>query len=423
MRLFRREYAKPIPPNATTTTSKDGEIIVRWRGRTGFPESGRPHPTKAGFVLVECRRWTGVYTDEHGKRKYVALFTSRPASEKELIRLRDTAERIRCGDISPGQVARGDKDLGQIIDEWGKAILAKDATKLHSRTSVYRVKRIAGAIKAALPIDFTGDRVQSALKSFRDASPGISAQTSNHYLTCCKSFLTWCVRQRYLESMPITGAEPVECESRRTFTRRALTAEELAKLITSTLVHVVHQSPLSGPDRAAMYLVAAYTGFRVGEIAKLSRESFDLDADPPRITLPGSATKNKREAVQPIPESVADHLRGWLATKANDGPLWPGYRWRTGKVADLVRCDLKAAGIEAETPAGRIDFHALRTTFATMLARSGVPIQHAQKLMRHSSPDLTVKHYTRLGLVDLGEQVAKLPQLAPKLAPDSCESA
>lgn len=42
---------------------------------------------------------------------------------------------------------------------------------------------------------------------------------------------------------------------------------------------------LCGPDRAALYTVAAYTGFRVRKLANLTTASFSLDADPPTATV------------------------------------------------------------------------------------------------------------------------------------------
>ncbi len=76
----------------------------------------------------------------------------------------------------------------------------------------------------------------------------------------------------------------------------------------------------------------------------------------------------------------------------------------------MLRTDLEAAGIvHAGDDGERVDFHALRTTFVTQLARSGVSLVDAQKLARHSTPTLTAKNYTRLTLHDLAGAVSKLP--------------
>ena len=42
----------------------------------------------------------------------------------------------------------------------------------------------------------------------------------------------------------------------------------------------------------------------------------------------------------------------------------------------------------------KVDFHALRNTFTTKLARAGVPQRLVQELMRHSDPRLTAMVYT-----------------------------
>ncbi len=85
--------------------------------------------------------------------------------------------------------------------------------------------------------------------------------------------------------------------------------------------------------------------------------------------------------------------------------------WAVEKRATrTLKQDLKAAGIPFKDATGRVfNFHALRTQYGTWLALSGVPIQHAQRLMRHSTPMLTTKFYTKLGDADLAAQLRKMP--------------
>ena len=49
----------------------------------------------------------------------------------------------------------------------------------------------------------------------------------------------------------------------------------------------------------------------------------------------------------------------------------------------------------------KVDLHALRHTFATRLARAGVELVQAQKLLGHSDPKLTAEVYTHLAPDDL----------------------
>ena len=73
-----------------------------------------------------------------------------------------------------------------------------------------------------------------------------------------------------------------------------------------------------------------------------------------------------------------------------------------------LRKDLEAAKIPVETPDGVIDVHALRVTYGTLLARAGVSLAQAQKLMRHSTPALTANIYTRLEMDDARDAVARI---------------
>ncbi len=79
--------------------------------------------------------------------------------------------------------------------------------------------------------------------------------------------------------------------------------------------------------------------------------------------------------------------------------------------APMLKRDLEPAGIEYENEYGKADFHALRHTFCSLLARSGVQPQTAQRLMRHSDINLTMKHYTHILLDDKRMAVSSLPRI------------
>jgi len=84
------------------------------------------------------------------------------------------------------------------------------------------------------------------------------------------------------------------------------------------------------------------------------------------------------------------------------------------KPADMLKRDLKAAGIPYRDASGRVaDFHALRHTFITRLARSGVAPAVAKSLARHSTITLTMDHYTHTLMEDERSALDRLPALAP----------
>jgi hypothetical protein len=80
---------------------------------------------------------------------------------------------------------------------------------------------------------------------------------------------------------------------------------------------------------------------------------------------------------------------------------------------NTLRKDLAAAGIPFKTDDGVVDFHALRVTYCTLLARAGVGLAQAQRLMRHSDPKLTANIYTRLELSDGQTAVDKINVTVP----------
>ncbi|HKM54691.1 MAG TPA: tyrosine-type recombinase/integrase, partial [Isosphaeraceae bacterium] len=81
--------------------------------------------------------------------------------------------------------------------------------------------------------------------------------------------------------------------------------------------------------------------------------------------------------------------------------------------------DLRSAGIAYTTDEGTADFHALRHTYITALAKSNAPVKIVQTLARHSTPVLTLGVYAHVGLYDQAPALDALPDLtqpAPRSA-------
>jgi len=72
--------------------------------------------------------------------------------------------------------------------------------------------------------------------------------------------------------------------------------------------------------------------------------------------------------------------------------------------------DLDATGIPKCTAEGKVDFHASRTAYLSLVIEAGASVKEAMVLGRHSSPDLTMNTYARARenrLAELTEKVAK----------------
>ncbi len=162
---------------------------------------------------------------------------------------------------------------------------------------------------------------------------------------------------------------------------------------------------------AAQVGLAVNSGFRASELALLVPLAFDLEGEGPVVTLGADKTKNGKAAIQPLPQELAEALKGYLNGRPEDAPVWPG-NW-ADDAAKMLRIDLDAAGVPyvVEGPDGPLfaDFHALRHTFIALLDRAGATLKEAMQLARHSDPKLTMAVYGRAQLHDLQETVGRLP--------------
>ena len=154
------------------------------------------------------------------------------------------------------------------------------------------------------------------------------------------------------------------------------------------------------------------TGPRKGEIASLTPVSFNLDANPPTITVDAADSKHRRKDVLPLHPELVAMLRDWLKGMKPTDRLFP--RLAGKKTWVMVKNDLERAGIPYRNHAGIADFHAAgRHTHITELLRNGASIPEAQKLARHSDVKMTMR-YTHIGIDDQARALAALP--APKPA-------
>jgi integrase len=176
---------------------------------------------------------------------------------------------------------------------------------------------------------------------------------------------------------------------------------------------------LSGADRFHLYATACGTGFRAAALASLLPESFDLDADPPTVTLAARSNKSRKTKVQPLPPDVAELLREYLRGRAAGRPVWGGTWAKAFKAAEMLRSDLEAAGIPyaVEGPDGPLyaDCHALRHTYLTLGGKAGIDLRTLQELAGHSKPELTAR-YSHRRLYDLAGAVEKLPNFLSEQA-------
>ena len=266
-------------------------------------------------------------------------------------------------------------------------------------------------------------------RTIRRRRDGLSARSINRRLTALKGFTAWMLKNERIRTDPLKQIPKRNIKADRRRRRRALEDPELAALLAAAEAGPDYRG-MTGHDRAMLYRVAVGTGLRASELASITPESFDL-ADPARasVIVEAAYTKNGEQADQPITPDLAAAVAEYLKARTRGEPVW---RIPT-RTATMLRRDLAAARekwlaaaptprqqderersghLTAEDPSGRVvDFHALRHTFITRLARSGALPAVAMKLARHSSITLTMDFYTHILVTDERAALAQLPAI------------
>lgn len=170
-----------------------------------------------------------------------------------------------------------------------------------------------------------------------------SPRTSNAYLTAIKGFSKWLVRDRRASEDVLLHMSHLNTKVDLRRQRRTLTADETARLIAAAASGEEYRG-LSGPDRAALYQVALNTGLRVGELASLTAQSFDLDSEPPTVAVEAAYSKHRRRDVLPIRADLAAVVRDYLRRRkpTNGERLWCG-TWSDWGAAKMIKADLASA--------------------------------------------------------------------------------
>ena len=398
-------------------------------------------------VREKSKTYWGRVADASGKVRPVALCDDADTAESMLAEMKQRAKRIARGDIDPFEDHRK-QPLTSHLDDFEAALLAKEATAKQAQQVASRCRKIIDGCRFKMLADLSPSAVAGYLRERRQA--GLSIQTSNHYLAGIKSFTNWLVKDRRIPTNPLTHLAKLNAKVDIRHERRALTTDELARLIQAAEQSKKTYRELDGTTRAMLYRLAAMTGLRASELSSLTPASFDLAADTPTVTLEAGYSKHRREDVLPLHPDLVARLRQWFADRdrqadderaflafdraadAKPERLFPG-SWPE-KAAKIFRADLHFARVawrnevksnaaewkqrSASTflspvdDAGRVaDFHGLRHTFVSNLVTGGVHPKVAQQLARHSSIALTMDRYTHLGLIDMTAGLSALPNI------------
>jgi len=385
-------------------------------------------------VKGKSKKWWGRYRDATGVERRVPLAVDKTAAQAMLNEVLRKVEREKAGLIDPTEEQRK-RPLSEHVADFKRYLKNKGVTPKQVHTASAQLQCMIDGNKWKLIGDISASGALDFLGGLREA--GKSAQTYNHYLKSAKQFTRWLVRDRRALVDPLAHLSKLNVSTDRRHDRRALTTEEFTLLIEAAQDGKVIET-IPGADRAMMYVLAGWTGFRKGEIGSLTRRSFRLDDEPATATVAASFSKRKRQDTQILHPEVVRRLNEWLATKPDlkvDDLLFPvsgrvpgGKERKTHK---MMKLDLEAARkkwiADGETPEEQerrtktdflcyesddglfADFHSNRHLVITSLERAGLSPKMAQTLARHSDLRLTLGVYTHVGLCHQTVAIHSLP--------------
>jgi integrase len=301
-------------------------------------------------------RWVGWY--EGGKKRAKALPSK--ALAKHFCQIKYTQLN---SDVFTGIVTA---DWHHIVDEYQKAKQVEGLCE----ASIYEARLTLGHFERLIGPDSSKRINQNILDKFvLERGKEVKKTTLNKDIRNLNAFLHWAVRNRFIA--PGLEVKKIKIVQKPVM---ALTTQQVQALLAATSRY---------PTLRLRVLVAVTTGLRRGDIEAIRIGDIHFD----RNTL---TTRNRKArkamAERPIPEPIMTELSNQVAT-LSDGQdtlfndRFSPKRWeKVRKAVDLP--DLK--------------FHDLRKTFASLLAQKGVSTAVTQRLLEHSSPQLTNDVYTNV---------------------------
>jgi len=295
---------------------------------------------------------------ESGKRKAKALPTKALAEHYRRIKYTQLNSDVFTGVVSI--------DWVQMKEEYSHYKQVKgdvQATLYETALTLSHFERLIGRLSSKQITQNTID------KFILDRGKEVKRSTLNKDIRNLKAFVRWCRKNRYLNgdielSMLKEDERPV----------KSLSGTQIQELLTASL---------SYPALRMRILLALGTGLRRGDIE--SWRVSDLDFENCSVTTRSTKTR-KSMGSRPVPVPIMAELKKYVSD------LPP----KQDKI--FKRCFNKSRWDKVRQKVGLEDFkfHDLRKVFGSVLAQNGVSTVVIQKLLEHSSPDLTNKVYTNV---------------------------
>ncbi|MEN6642750.1 MAG: tyrosine-type recombinase/integrase [Armatimonadia bacterium] len=250
------------------------------------------------------------------------------------------------------------------------------------------------------------DLKEATIRQFLASRDGVGARRLNHYREAIDRFCQWLVRTGDLTANPTAGIGKIR-EPRKLVP--TFTEEELQALLSKP-----DRRTLLGQRDHLFMLLLLDTGVRLSEALSLTLDDLDLTRGTLRVM-----GKGNRERVAGFSPVLERHLRKYLQSRrqvlgqngyGNCQWLFPSNV--AGKcTAKALQMRLKLYAQQAQIRRVRVSPHTFRHTFALYFVRNGGSPFHLQKILGHTSLDMS-RRYCELADVDFLTKQRELSPLA-----------
>ncbi len=380
--VYRESYSKPMQRGAEVFTRK-GERFARWTDRRGRKRTAKVTTPSEGAhagterLLIEAATYTAKYRDGTGRvRKVATGCRSADAAQRVLTELERRADRVRSGMATAAEDAVLDyrtAALAAHVDAYLEHLGAKRGKGGKPTVSPRHVANVRHCLKRAISgcgfarlSDLSRDTVERW--AMRAEADGMCARTINAHLSAMTAFASWCVESRRLVANPLARLRKRDERADPRRPRRALTEDELRRLLTVARLRPLAEygratvkradadgrddkrsrrtwtkAPLTldaladaealarkalhkrpdfiaelehrGRERALVYKTLVLTGLRKGELASLTVGQLELAGPVAFAVLDAADEKAGRGAEIPLRADLVADLRGWLAAR------------------------------------------------------------------------------------------------------------
>ena len=352
-------------------------------------------------------------------RRQVTAATTKKDAQRFADDLERKAERQAKG-LEPLDEENKPMTFGELYTWWMKEY----GSKLRGANDGFFRKRLVSKLERLPLQEVTSARIEGIMQS---QSEELSEKSLNELRGCVHTLF-----RRAAERGRWTGLNPAIAVRRRKVPRKlfdTLRAEE----VTVVFKHL-------SDEWRPLFATAVYTGMRKGELLGLQKTDVDLVASTiaVRRSYDHETTKGGHADLIPLATPLRPYLAAAMLSSRSEY-VFPGadgkMRRHDTKLRQVLQRALARAGMvlgyrhvcrrkgcdhveKAKDRAIRhcpksnmklwpkaiprpMRFHDLRGTTATLLARAGVGLVVAQRILRHSDPRLTANIYSRVDLSDL----------------------